>query len=114
MSQLQLIDWVTPEALVLSLLGTLDAPSCRTVAAHLRRLLGQWSGIAITVDLSGVAKADAEALEALCLDLVAHRYHGGALNLACPSEACLPTLKQLKLDYLPRLTPARSLAGVTA
>lgn len=114
MSQLQLIDWVTPEALVLSLIGELDGPSCRKVEAHLRQLLSQWPGIAITVDLSAVETADPEALESLCLDLVAHRHHGGALHLACPSEACLPTLKQLNLAYLPKLTPARSLAGVKA
>lgn len=110
---MQLVDWVMPEALVLSLQGDLDSPACRMVEAHLRRLMAQWQGIALTVDLSGVTGVEPEAFEALCLDLVAHRSYGGALNLACPSDACLPTLKHLALDYVPALT-ARSLAGVKA
>jgi anti-anti-sigma regulatory factor len=109
-----MIDWVTPEALVLSLVGDLDAPSSQTIGARLRQLLAQWPGIAVTVDLAGVASADKDALEGLCLDLVANRYRGGALNLACPSAACIATLKQLNIDFIPRLAPVRSLAGVTA
>lgn len=114
MTQFQMVDWVTPEALVLSLIGDLDALSCRAIAARLRQLLGQWPGMAVTVDLAGVTSADEEALEDLCLDLVAHRSHGGALHLACPSAACLRTLKHLNVDFIPRLAPVRSLAGVTA
>ena len=112
-SRLEIVDWITPTALVLSLNGELDAKAARQVERRLGDLLRTCPDILVTLDLAGVSAVDAEAAEALFLAMVTMRARGGSLIIARPSAACQAVLHRLNLEYLPRLPKTRVMAGVT-
>ncbi|HEY9722937.1 MAG TPA: hypothetical protein V6D47_13075 [Oscillatoriaceae cyanobacterium] len=114
MASLDIVDWVAPDALVISLIGELDAIACRQVAQRIVHLLGRWPDLRLTLDLSSVAHVAPEAAEALFLDLVARRATGAVLTFACPSAACQHVLGGLNIPYVPILPAgAGMLSGVT-
>jgi anti-anti-sigma regulatory factor len=114
MPRLELIDWITPNALVLSLNGQLDAAGSHDVEARLQQLLRTCPDICVALDLSGVEAVEVEAAEALFLSVVAMRARGGSLIIARPSAACVAVLRQLNMAFLPHLPKERVVAGVTA
>lgn len=114
MPRLDIVDWITPNALVLSLIGDLDAPAARQVERRLHELLRSCPDICVTLDLSAVESVDAEAVEELFIGVVAMRARGGSLIMARPSAACQNVLRRLNLEYLPHIPTDRVLAGVTA
>lgn len=111
MSSLEIVDWITPDALVLSLVGELGGQARHLVEERVHALLRTWPGIRVTIDLSSVSHADAEAAEELFLDLVASRSSGASLTLACPSAACQLVLHRLNIAYLSKL-PDQTVAHV--
>jgi anti-anti-sigma regulatory factor len=114
MPRLDIVDWITPNALVLSLVGELDAPACRQVGRRLHELLRTCPDILVTLDLSSVSAVDVEATEELFIGVVAMRARGGSLIIARPSAACQTVLRRLNLEYLPHIPTDLVLAGVTA
>lgn len=114
MPRLELVDWITPNALVLSLNGELDGAGCCEVETRLQRLLRTCPDICVALDLSGVTAVEAEAAEELLLAVVTMRAQGGSLIIARPSAACIAVLRRLNLAYLPHLPKERVVAGVTA
>jgi hypothetical protein len=114
MANLTVVDWLTPETLVLALGGALDSHACHYLSERLALLLGEWPGISITLDLQGIRLVAVTEAEDLFLQIVARRASGGKLALARPSAACLPLLRRLNIDYvlqLPGETPRRHLVG---
>ena len=114
MPRLEIVDWITPNALVLSLNGHLDTVAGRQVDARLRELMRTSPDIQVALDLTGVATVDVEAAEALLLGVVALRARGASFLIARPSAACVTVLRRLNLDFLNHLPKERVLAGVTA
>jgi anti-anti-sigma regulatory factor len=114
MPHLDVVDWITPNALILSLNGHLDAHAATLVEARLRDLLRTCPDILVALDLTGVATVETEAAEALFLGVVAMRARGGSLIIARPSAACVTVLRRLNLEFLPHLPKERVPAGVTA
>lgn len=114
MSRFEINDWITPGSLVLSLRGALDDGACRSVAARLHQLLTECPGIRLTLELSGVEALDDDRATDLFLDLVMNRAQSGSLQIACPSQACLPVLKRLNLDFLAALPIEGPRVEVTA
>jgi len=114
MASLDIVDWVAPDALVVSLIGELEALACRDVTRRIVHWLGVWPDLRLTLDLSSVAHVAPEAAEALFLDLVARRATGAALVFACPSAACQHVLGSLNIPYAPNLPAgAGMLSGAT-
>jgi rsbT co-antagonist protein RsbR len=114
MPRLEIVDWITPNALVLSLNGHLDATAGRQVDARLRELLRTSPDILVALDLTGVATVDVDAAEELLLGVVALRARGASFLITRPSAACVTVLRRLNLDFLPHLPKERVQAGVTA
>lgn len=114
MPSLEIVDWITPNALVLSLNGELDAEACQAVDARLQPLLRTCPDICVALDLSGVTAVEAGATEELLLNVVAMRARGGSLLIARPSAVCVTVLRRLNMAYLPHLPKDRVMAGVTA
>ena len=113
MSRFEIIDWITPGSLVLSIKGALDRDCCRTIEARLHALQSECPGIRLTLELGGVTAVDEEPAEDMLLQAIVSRSRGGSLQIACPSTACQPLLRRLNVEHLPAV-PAEEPLGVTA
>lgn len=114
MAGLEIVDWIAPDALVISLVGELEAIACREVTQRISGWLGTWPDVRLTLDLSSIAHVATEPAESLFLDLVARRASGATLVFACPSAACQRVLGGLNIPYAPHLPEgAGMLSGAT-
>jgi anti-anti-sigma regulatory factor len=111
---LELQDWVTPDALILSPVGELDGQGCAFLKRRFKALFATWPGLYVTLDLSSTAVLDAEAVEDLLIELVAHKARGAQVMIARPSLSSRAVLRRLNLDFWPQLPTHRPLEGVTA
>lgn len=114
MSRFEIIDWITPGSLVLSIKGALDPACCHEVESRMRQLQAECPGIRLTLELGGVTAVDEAAAEDMLLHVIVSRARGGSLQIACPSTACQPLLRRLNVEHLPAVPAEEPVGGVTA
>lgn len=115
MPNLEVVEWVTPDALILAPVGELDSDGCKLLRAHLQARLQAWPDMRLVLDLSSVGALATPEAEEVFLEVVASRVRGGTLSFLRPSATCQTLLKRLNVTFLPEApSDARTLAEVTA
>lgn len=114
MPNLEIVDWVTSDALILSPVGELDPDGCQALKSRLHALLSRWPEARLVIDFASIAAVDPGSTEALFIEVVGRRAQGGAIMIARPSLPVRGVLKAMNLDFWTQLPTERAIAGVTA
>lgn len=114
---LELVDWITPHALVLSLVGELTPAEGILALSRLEQWITRFPGVRLVVDLADTRVGKPEILADFLLSVAVLGGTSGSIAVARPSRAGREVLARLNMDYLAQLPLAASrsvLEGATA
>ena len=92
---LELVDWITPHALVLSLVGELKPADGVLALSRLERWLARFPGVRLVADLADLRGAEPDALEDFLLAVASL-----GVTVSRPNRAAREVLGRLNMDYL--------------